>query len=170
MALRLSSIISSTTPLRRRLPLVGAFCMLSLGLSNLCPSLSLASSKIATAQSLPFATLLRYSLSLIRPPLISRALNVVTILIFFCVCFWRNCCGSDRRLAGKHQLRVFILSEWKKRITKPCRVLLCMLLCPTKKQVTVSACLLLDILPNLLYNTYVLIMIILLIFIRLYLF
>ncbi|KAM7516890.1 hypothetical protein LguiA_006473 [Lonicera macranthoides] len=60
MALRLSSIISSTTPLHRRLPLVGAFCVLSLGLSNLCPSLSLSSSsKIAISQSLPFATLLR---------------------------------------------------------------------------------------------------------------
>ncbi|XP_057787615.1 protein CutA, chloroplastic-like isoform X3 [Salvia miltiorrhiza] len=35
MALRLSSVISSTV-VRRRLPLVGAFCVLSLGLSNLC--------------------------------------------------------------------------------------------------------------------------------------
>ncbi|KAA8538161.1 hypothetical protein F0562_027769 [Nyssa sinensis] len=57
MAVTLSSIVSSVT-VRRRLPLVGAVCMLSLGLSNLCPSLSL-SSKTGCAQSLPFATLLR---------------------------------------------------------------------------------------------------------------
>jgi len=61
MALTLSSVISSVQ-LRRRLPLVGAFCMLSLGLSNLCPSLSL-SSRTGTAQSLPFATLFRSKIS-----------------------------------------------------------------------------------------------------------
>ncbi|KAL2480261.1 Protein CutA [Abeliophyllum distichum] len=57
MALRLSSIVSSTV-LRRRLPLVGAFCVLSLGLSNICPYLSL-SSKTGCAQSLPFVPHLR---------------------------------------------------------------------------------------------------------------
>ncbi|KAL8464003.1 hypothetical protein ACS0TY_033804 [Phlomoides rotata] len=35
MALRLSSVLSSTV-VRTRLPLVGAFCMLSWGLSNIC--------------------------------------------------------------------------------------------------------------------------------------
>ncbi|KAK6147758.1 hypothetical protein DH2020_018670 [Rehmannia glutinosa] len=54
MALRLSSVVSSTV-VRRRLPLVGAFCVLSLGLSNLC-SISL-SSRTGCAQSLPFVPL-----------------------------------------------------------------------------------------------------------------
>ncbi|KAL2501380.1 Protein CutA [Forsythia ovata] len=57
MALRLSSIVSSTV-LRRRIPLVGVFCVLSLGLSNICPYLSL-SSKTGCAQSLPFVPQLR---------------------------------------------------------------------------------------------------------------
>ncbi|KAH6779060.1 Nitrogen regulatory PII-like [Perilla frutescens var. hirtella] len=52
MALRLSSVVSSTV-VRRRLPLVGAFCVLSFGLSNLC-TISL-SSRVGCAQSLPFA-------------------------------------------------------------------------------------------------------------------
>ncbi|KAK9271237.1 hypothetical protein L1049_026827 [Liquidambar formosana] len=47
-----SSIVSSSA-FRRRLPLVGAFCMLSLGLSNLCPSLFSSSAfKTGCAQSL----------------------------------------------------------------------------------------------------------------------
>ncbi|XP_062163413.1 protein CutA, chloroplastic isoform X1 [Alnus glutinosa] len=50
--------IVSATALRRRLPLVGAFCMLSFGLSNLCLSYS-SSLKTGCAQSLPFAPLLR---------------------------------------------------------------------------------------------------------------
>ncbi|CAA3022240.1 chloroplastic [Olea europaea subsp. europaea] len=57
MALRLSSIVSSTV-IRRRLPLVGAFCVLSLGLSNLCPYISF-SSKTGCAQSLPLVPRLR---------------------------------------------------------------------------------------------------------------
>ncbi|XP_057765499.1 protein CutA, chloroplastic-like isoform X1 [Salvia miltiorrhiza] len=56
MALRLSSVISSTV-VRRRLPLVGAFCVLSLGFSNLC-TVSL-SSRTGCAQSLSFVPLLR---------------------------------------------------------------------------------------------------------------
>ncbi|KAI5654989.1 hypothetical protein M9H77_32176 [Catharanthus roseus] len=52
MALKLSSVLSSAV-VRRRLPLVGAFCVLSFGLSNLCPSLSF-SSNTGSAQSLPF--------------------------------------------------------------------------------------------------------------------
>ncbi|XP_034675507.1 protein CutA, chloroplastic [Vitis riparia] len=52
-----SSIVSSSA-VRRRLPLVGAFCMLSLGLSNLCPALS-SSLKTGCAQSLPFGPFLR---------------------------------------------------------------------------------------------------------------
>ncbi|XP_047948014.1 protein CutA, chloroplastic-like isoform X1 [Salvia hispanica] len=56
MALRLSSVVSSTV-VRRRLPLVGAFCVLSFGLSNLC-AVSL-SSRTGCAQSLPFAPLFR---------------------------------------------------------------------------------------------------------------
>ncbi|KDP41458.1 hypothetical protein JCGZ_15865 [Jatropha curcas] len=51
------SVFSSST-IRRRLPLVGAFCMLSLGLSNLCTPLS-SSLKTGCAQSLPFVPLLR---------------------------------------------------------------------------------------------------------------
>ncbi|CAK7347229.1 unnamed protein product [Dovyalis caffra] len=54
---RAPSILSSTT-IRRRLPLVGAFCMLSLGLSNLSPAIS-SSLKTGSAQSLPFIPLLR---------------------------------------------------------------------------------------------------------------
>lgn len=53
-----SSIVSSSA-VRRRLPLVGAFCMLSLGLSNLDPALS-SSLKTGCAQSLPFGPFLRY--------------------------------------------------------------------------------------------------------------
>ncbi|XP_011016891.1 PREDICTED: protein CutA, chloroplastic isoform X2 [Populus euphratica] len=56
---RAASILPSTT-IRRRLPLVGAFCMISLGLSNLCPtSLSSSSLKTGSAPSLPFIPLLR---------------------------------------------------------------------------------------------------------------
>nr|GMD96496.1 protein CutA, chloroplastic [Ipomoea batatas] len=54
MALRLSAIASSTL-IRRRLPLVGAFCVLTFGLSNL----SVPFSKTGCAQSLPFAPLFR---------------------------------------------------------------------------------------------------------------
>ncbi|GFS44004.1 nitrogen regulatory PII-like, alpha/beta [Actinidia rufa] len=54
----LSTIVSSPT-LRRRLPLVGIFCVLStLGISNLCPLLSL-SSKTGSAHSCPLASLFR---------------------------------------------------------------------------------------------------------------
>ncbi|XP_031400990.1 protein CutA, chloroplastic [Punica granatum] len=49
-----SSVISSAT-VRRRFPLVGAFCVLTFGLSNLSYSLL----KTGCAQSLPFAPLLR---------------------------------------------------------------------------------------------------------------
>ncbi|PKI37104.1 hypothetical protein CRG98_042503, partial [Punica granatum] len=48
-----SSVISSAT-VRRRFPLVGAFCVLTFGLSNLSYSLL----KTGCAQSLPFAPLL----------------------------------------------------------------------------------------------------------------
>ncbi|EEF48598.1 Protein CutA, chloroplast precursor, putative [Ricinus communis] len=58
---RITSVISSST-VRRRLPLVGAFCVLSLGLSNLCPALS-SSLKTGCAQSLPFVPLLRSKFS-----------------------------------------------------------------------------------------------------------
>ncbi|KAL3825248.1 hypothetical protein ACJIZ3_021277 [Penstemon smallii] len=57
MALRLSSVVSSTV-VRRRLPLVGAFCVLSLGLSHLCPYTCL-SSRLVYAQSFPFVPVLR---------------------------------------------------------------------------------------------------------------
>ncbi|XP_073147064.1 protein CutA, chloroplastic [Henckelia pumila] len=59
MASRFSSIIPSIV-VRRCLPLVGAFCVLSLGLSNFC-SVSLFS-KMGSAQSLPFVPLLRSKL------------------------------------------------------------------------------------------------------------
>ncbi|CAL5348873.1 unnamed protein product [Camellia sinensis] len=54
VATTVSAIVSSPT-VRRRLPFVGAFCILSLGISNLCsPSLSLSSSNTPTsALSLP---------------------------------------------------------------------------------------------------------------------
>ncbi|PIN14506.1 hypothetical protein CDL12_12868 [Handroanthus impetiginosus] len=57
MALRLSSVVCSTV-VRRPLPLVGAFCVLSLGLSNLCSPISL-SSRTGFVQSFPFVPLLR---------------------------------------------------------------------------------------------------------------
>ncbi|KAJ6954656.1 hypothetical protein NC652_006181 [Populus alba x Populus x berolinensis] len=47
---RATSILPSTT-IRRRLPLVGAFCMISLGLSNLCPT-TLSSSSLKTATNI----------------------------------------------------------------------------------------------------------------------
>ncbi|KAF5942665.1 hypothetical protein HYC85_020307 [Camellia sinensis] len=54
VATTVSAIVSSPT-VRRRLPFVGAFCILSLGISNLCPpSLSLSSSNTpSSALSLP---------------------------------------------------------------------------------------------------------------------
>ncbi|XP_050215270.1 protein CutA, chloroplastic [Mercurialis annua] len=57
----ISTLYSST--IRRRLPLVGAFCVLSLGISNLCPTLS-SSLKPGFAQSLPFVPLLRSKFSI----------------------------------------------------------------------------------------------------------
>ncbi|CAI0447955.1 unnamed protein product [Linum tenue] len=63
-----SSSLLRSTPLlsssfvRRRLPLVGAFCMLSLGLSNLCPTLS-SSLKTGSVQSLHFLPILRAKFS-----------------------------------------------------------------------------------------------------------
>ncbi|KAL6983152.1 hypothetical protein U1Q18_016547 [Sarracenia purpurea var. burkii] len=54
LATTLSSVASSPI-LRRRLPFVGAFCVLSFGISNLCLS--------ALSPSLPFAPLLRSKFS-----------------------------------------------------------------------------------------------------------
>ncbi|KAL7175883.1 hypothetical protein ACSBR2_029456 [Camellia fascicularis] len=52
VATTISAIVSSPT-VRRRLPFVGAFCILSLGISNLCsPSLSLSSSNTPSASAL----------------------------------------------------------------------------------------------------------------------
>ncbi|KAL7208183.1 hypothetical protein ACSBR1_030018 [Camellia fascicularis] len=52
VATTVSAIVSSPT-VRRRLPFVGAFCILSLGISNLCsPSLSLSSSNTPSASAL----------------------------------------------------------------------------------------------------------------------
>ncbi|GMP80455.1 hypothetical protein CsSME_00035550 [Camellia sinensis var. sinensis] len=52
VATTVSAIVSSPT-VRRRLPFVGAFCILSLGISNLCsPSLSLSSSNTPSAYAL----------------------------------------------------------------------------------------------------------------------
>ncbi|XP_042518340.1 protein CutA, chloroplastic isoform X1 [Macadamia integrifolia] len=56
-----SSIVSCSSAsalLRRRLPLVGAFCVLSLGIANLSPTLS-SSFKTGCAKSLPFVPFLR---------------------------------------------------------------------------------------------------------------
>ncbi|KAG8376107.1 hypothetical protein BUALT_Bualt09G0029000 [Buddleja alternifolia] len=58
MALRLSSVVSSTV-VRHRLPLVGAFCVLSFGLTNLCASSSLSSRTGCVQSLLPFVPLLR---------------------------------------------------------------------------------------------------------------
>ncbi|KAJ7965788.1 Protein CutA, chloroplastic [Quillaja saponaria] len=55
---RASSFIAAST-LRRRLPLVGAICVLSFGISNLCPALHSSTLKTGLAQSLPFVPLLR---------------------------------------------------------------------------------------------------------------
>ncbi|XWS25353.1 hypothetical protein CRYUN_Cryun27aG0061800 [Craigia yunnanensis] len=64
---RASKLVSSTT-IRRHLPLVGAFCVLSLGFSNLCPTLSSSSYlKTGCAQSLPFVPLLRSKFSTQSP-------------------------------------------------------------------------------------------------------
>ncbi|CAI9116182.1 OLC1v1017266C1 [Oldenlandia corymbosa var. corymbosa] len=57
MALKLTSLASSQL-LRRRLPFVGAFCVLSFGLSNFYPPLSIFSQS-GFAHSLPFPPLLR---------------------------------------------------------------------------------------------------------------
>ncbi|XVF64870.1 hypothetical protein PTKIN_Ptkin09bG0201400 [Pterospermum kingtungense] len=73
-----SNLVSSTT-IRRRLPLVGAFCVLSLGFSNLCPSLSSSSSsylKTGCAQSLSFAPLLRSKFSTQSPDKTVRAVKM----------------------------------------------------------------------------------------------
>ncbi|KAL5558535.1 hypothetical protein UlMin_034746 [Ulmus minor] len=60
---RAAPLLSSST-IRRRLPLVGAFCVLSFGLSNLCPSISSSFTiKTGCAQSLPFAPFLRSKFS-----------------------------------------------------------------------------------------------------------
>ncbi|KAL5779840.1 hypothetical protein ACOSQ2_010577 [Xanthoceras sorbifolium] len=56
----LSSV--SSPKIRRRLPIVGAFCMLSIGLNNLCPSLT-SSIKTGTAHSFPFSPLLKSKFS-----------------------------------------------------------------------------------------------------------
>ncbi|XP_031280077.1 protein CutA, chloroplastic [Pistacia vera] len=69
---RASSIVSSYT-VRRRLPLVGAICMLSLGISNLCPTLS-SPFKTGTTQSLPFAPLLRSKFGTKTP---SKSFNAI---------------------------------------------------------------------------------------------
>ncbi|GKV33602.1 hypothetical protein SLEP1_g42089 [Rubroshorea leprosula] len=59
---KVPSLISSSA-IRRRLPLVGAFCVLSLGFTNLCPILSSASLKTGCVQSLPFVRYLRSKFS-----------------------------------------------------------------------------------------------------------
>ncbi|KAF3447356.1 hypothetical protein FNV43_RR12542 [Rhamnella rubrinervis] len=75
---RVPPILSSHT-LRRRLPLVGAFCMLSFGLSNLCPtfcstSSSSSVSKTGCAQSLSFAPLFRPKFSSQTPAKSARSM------------------------------------------------------------------------------------------------
>ncbi|KAB5568747.1 hypothetical protein DKX38_002540 [Salix brachista] len=55
----LSTPILSSTTIRRRLPLVGAFCMLSLGLYNTCPTTISSSLKMGNALSLSFIPLFR---------------------------------------------------------------------------------------------------------------
>lgn len=102
------SIVSATT-LRRRLPLVGAFCMLSFGLSNLCLSYS-SSLKTGCAQSLPFAPLLRY------PPLSLWLCDIYVVGFIDFIQIWQPflCnCVSDRSLLGNRQPRTSIVSEWK---------------------------------------------------------
>ncbi|KAH0883144.1 hypothetical protein HID58_059240 [Brassica napus] len=59
MALSLGSRIGSSVLIRRRIPFVGAFCVLSLGFSSLSSSFSSSSYKPGCAQSLSFAPLLR---------------------------------------------------------------------------------------------------------------
>ncbi|CAH8389316.1 unnamed protein product [Eruca vesicaria subsp. sativa] len=60
MALSLTTRIGSSVLIRRRIPFVGAFCVLSLGLSSLSSS---SSFKPGCAQSLSFGTLLRSKFS-----------------------------------------------------------------------------------------------------------
>ncbi|OMO50690.1 Divalent ion tolerance protein, CutA [Corchorus capsularis] len=70
---RASSLVSSAT-IRRRLPLVGALCVISLGFSNLCPTLSSSHLRTACAQSLPFVPLLRSKFSTQSP---GKSVNAV---------------------------------------------------------------------------------------------
>lgn len=96
---RATSILSSAT-IRRRLPLVGAFCIVSLGISNILPSLSSSSSLLKTggAQSLPLPPLLRYTYN--SPPLGFRKLCLLVKVLSSCFYFSGNdhaMCVTDRR-------------------------------------------------------------------------
>lgn len=87
MALKLSSLVSSAV-VRRRLPLVGAFCVLSFGLSNLCLSFN-PSSKTGCAQSLHFPPILRskvgsgraYSTNSIRMEASSKTVPSIVVYV-----------------------------------------------------------------------------------------
>ncbi|XP_062111300.1 protein CutA, chloroplastic [Humulus lupulus] len=74
---RASPIFSSSSTIRRRLPLIGAFCMLSFGFCNLSPSFSSSFSvKTGCAQSLPFVPLLKSKFSTQTPAKSSSSIRM----------------------------------------------------------------------------------------------
>ncbi|XP_060963381.1 protein CutA, chloroplastic-like [Cannabis sativa] len=74
---RASPIFSTSSTIRRRLPLIGAFCMLSFGFCNFSPSFSSSFSvKTGCAQSLPFAPLLKSKFSTQAPAKTSSSIRM----------------------------------------------------------------------------------------------
>lgn len=134
---RVATPLLSSSALRRRLPLVGAFCVLSFGFSNFFIS------KTGSALSLPFAPLLRYFFSLFW--FISWCL-----LLWFrfsyrliCLCYLLETYScwiangkrmSDRSLVVKDQLGTYIWLKWKGVVPR-CLALLSMSLFLIGKQV-----------------------------------
>ncbi|XP_060958676.1 protein CutA, chloroplastic isoform X2 [Cannabis sativa] len=74
---RASPIFSTSSTIRRRLPLIGAFCMLSFGFCNFSPSFSSSFSvNTGCAQSLPFAPLLKSKFSTQAPAKTSSSIRM----------------------------------------------------------------------------------------------
>lgn len=110
----------STSVLRRRLPFVGAFCMLTLGFTNFYTPLSSSALKTGFVQSL-----LRYSMRI----------NLTLLFVLLSVC-WIASVVSDPNWVAGFQQRAAILSKWKGILVTPLfQALLCMSLFPTKKRV-----------------------------------
>ncbi|KAF7817014.1 protein CutA, chloroplastic isoform X1 [Senna tora] len=80
-----SSFVSASA-LRRRFPIVGAVCILSLGLSNLCSSFYSSPRKTGCAQSLPLLTPLRFrSHSTARTTMEAAGATVPSIVVYVTV-------------------------------------------------------------------------------------